>query len=358
VLDFGFSGLLVREVAGNYNLARKYVGNMLSMKIILAVLCYGVLGLLVILVNKPAEIKLLILIAGVQLIFITSIDFCAALFQAFDKIYLRAVMRLLYHSLLVIFCIFVFLSKGGVKNLLYAYAASAGLAFLVSFIVAQVKFVRFPLGFDFAFWKKIIIQIIPFALIAVISTVYSRVDMVMLSFLKGEAAVGIYAAANNMYAAVQMMPILAISGGYAVLARLFKQDNKKFKTLCMHYFWALLSAGFFLGLGCIVLARPIVHFVFGSKFAQSGPVLQMMGASLLVCTMVYFLSYFFSVTRMQNYLVRVLAMAFVLNVGLNYILIGKFSYLGAVAATVIAQFYQAGMLLAISYYKGYRVWKA
>jgi O-antigen/teichoic acid export membrane protein len=356
-LDLGFNGLLVREVAADYGQARKYAENVLSIRIILALVCYAVLAILVVFINKPIEIKWLVLLAGIQLVFLTAIDFCSALFQAFDKVYLRAVMRLLYHLVLVIACVYIFIVKGGVRQFMEAYAFSAGVAFFVAFVVAQLKFTRFHLGFDFRFWKKIIAEMVPFASIAIVVTIYNRVDMVMLSFINGEEAVGIYAAAFNVYSALQLMPVLAISAGYASLARTFKHSISTFRLLVKHYFWVLLSVGVFAGLLTAIVAHPLVSYVYGEKFLASGYALQVFGACLLSGTLVYFLGTFFIIAGLQKWYLRVLIMALFLNIGLNYVLISRFSYLGAVVATLATQLYQVSMLLAISYFKGYRVWK-
>lgn len=356
-IDLGFNGLLVREVAADNRQARKYAENVLSIRIILALVCYAILSILVVFIDKPVEIKWIVLLAGIQLVFLTAIDFCSALFQAFDKIYLRAVMRLLYHLVLVAACVYVFAVKGGARQFMEAYAFSAGVAFLVAFVVAQFKFTRFHLGFDFRFWKKVIVTMLPFASIAIVITIYNRVDMVMLSFMKGEESVGIYAAAFNVYSALQLMPVLAISAGYAALARTFKHNISTFRLLVKHYFWVLFVAGAFAGLLIAFVAHPLMYYVYGGKFIASGYALQVFGACLFSGTLVYFFGTFFIIAGMQKWYLRVLLMALFLNVGLNYVLISKFSYVGAVVATLATQLYQVSMLLAISYFKGYRVWK-
>ncbi|MEM3154152.1 MAG: flippase [Candidatus Woesearchaeota archaeon] len=355
-LDLGFNGLMVREIAADYRSARKYAENVLTLRIILALLCYAVLAMLVFFINKPLEIKWLVLLAGVQLVFITLMDFCSALFQAFDKVYLRAAMRLLYHVVLVSACLYVFLSKGGVQQFMYAYVLSACVAFLVAFFVAQAKFTRFVLGFDFGFWKKIFVEMLPFASIAILATMYNRVDMVMLSFMKGEEAVGIYAAAFNVYSAFQLMPVLAITAGYASLARLFRYGSQGFRHLVRQYFWWLLCAGVAGAVLLFLIANPLVRLVYGEVFAASGAVLQVFGICLLTGTLIYFLSTYCIISRMQKKYVRILFMALLLNICLNYVLIGKFSYLGAVVATFVAQLYQVVMLIAVSYFSGQRVW--
>jgi O-antigen/teichoic acid export membrane protein len=356
-IDLGFNGLLIREIAADHNKARKYAENVLSLRVILALACYAVLAILVVFINKPVEIKWLVLLAGIQLVFLTAIDFCSALFQAFEKIYLRAVMRMLYHLVFAVACVYVFAVKGGVLQFMEAYAISAGIAFLAAFAVAQFKFTRFSFGFDFVFWKKIIVNMLPFASIAIVVTIYNRVDMVMLSFMNGEEAVGIYAAAFNVYSAFQLLPVLAISAGYATLARTFKHNLSAFRLLAKHYFWALFAVGIVAGIITAVIAHPLVYYVFGGKFLASGYALQVFGVCLFSGTLVYFLGTFFIITGMQKWYLKVLFMALLLNVGLNYVLISRFSYVGAVIATLATQLYQLSMLLAISYFKGHRVWE-
>ncbi len=357
-LDLGFNGLLVREIAGNPSLMRKYTSNVLSIKTILAVLCYGILSLLVFFMHKPIHIKWLVLLAGVHLMFLAFFEYCSAVFQAFEKLHVRAYVRLLYSALLAVTCGIVIWNKGSVNQIMYAYIFSAGVSFVVAMLVLQLKFTRVFFGFQFRFWKSIIIQMIPFALIAIVATVYNRVDMVMLSFMKGEAAVGVYAAAYNVYAGIQVLPLLGISAAYASLSRLFKENRKKFEILCKHYFWLMVGSGFVIGSFFIIFANPVAYYVFGERFIPSGPVLQILGACFMTGTVLFFMSYFFSVTRMQSLYVRVLFMALLLNIGLNYVMISKIGPMGAAIATFIAQAYQIAMLLIISYFKGFRVWKS
>src|SRR4030042_6492674 len=62
IAHFGFSSLLVRDVAKNKSLAEKYLGNVISMKILFAIIALLLLFIVSFFINKPAFLRIAIYI--------------------------------------------------------------------------------------------------------------------------------------------------------------------------------------------------------------------------------------------------------------------------------------------------------
>ncbi len=357
-LDPGFNILLVRDVSRHHKIARKYVENGFLLKILLSILFYVVLSIFVFFMNKPLQVKWLVLLAGVHLIFFILADFLQVLFQSFERFNLRSYSRFLYVLVLILGCGYVILAKGSVFAFMFAYVIAALFTFIITLIMVQLKLLKFSLQFDVKFWKRTIPKLFPFACLVVIALIFGRIDMVMLSFLKGEEAVGIYAISFNLFASILLVPTIVMSAAYPSFSRFFKHERDTFHTLFGYYFWLILAMGGLLGLLMVVFANPLIWYVFGENFMASVPVFQVFGVCLLFGSILNYISHFFIISHQQNIYLKVSFIALVLTVLLNYLLIGKFSYLGAAFTMAAVQLYQIIVLMVIMYVKGFRIWES
>lgn len=110
--------------------------------------------------------------------------------------------------------------------------------------------------------------------IGLVSAACSRLDMLLLSHLRGLEDVGVYAAAAKLYEASLMVSTMALMIVYPVLARLFASDRAQFATMlarCVR--WGLLL-GVPLVLIGMAVAPVLVHVLYVPKLWGAAPVLQ------------------------------------------------------------------------------------
>jgi len=83
--DLGISTLTVRDVARDRSLGPKYLGNGLIIKVILAVVSFGLIALAVNLLNYPSETITVVYFIALSTIFGSIASFIFSIFQAHEK---------------------------------------------------------------------------------------------------------------------------------------------------------------------------------------------------------------------------------------------------------------------------------
>jgi O-antigen/teichoic acid export membrane protein len=109
--------------------------------------------------------------------------------------------------------------------------------------------------------------------IGLVSAACSRIDVLLLSKIRGLEDVAIYAAAAKLYEASLMVSTMALMIVYPVLARLFASDRTAFAaTLARSLRWGLLAAPLVMvGMALVPL---LVHTLYAPYLWASVPVLQ------------------------------------------------------------------------------------
>ena len=75
--------------------------------------------------------------------------------------------------------------------------------------------------------KELIIKGLPFMFFTIFISLYSRVDMIMLKFMKGFEAVGLYGTAYKIYDIAIIFPaILFMPSIFPILSRIFYSEDK------------------------------------------------------------------------------------------------------------------------------------
>ena len=178
----------------------------------------------------------------------------------------------------------------------------------------------------------------PFALGAAFYLIYFQSDIVLLHWLSGAEAAGIYNVAFTVLAAVYLLPG-AIYQKYLLpkLHRWAEHDRDRFLAVFRTGNGSMLLLGLIALLGLALAAPRAVPWLFGPQYAPAGALLLV----LALAVPARFLSTSVGgvlVTR-QHMRRKVLYMGAVavFNVGLNLLLIPPFGYYGAAVATLLSE---------------------
>ncbi|MFH1545570.1 MAG: flippase [archaeon] len=283
--DFGLSELVVREVARNKNLAKRYIDNILVIKTIFSVIIFALIFLMILLLQKSEAVLLLVLMASLYIVFNSFSGFFRGIFQAFEQMEYIAITRLLQSFLLFGITLYVLFSPLYANKLFFVFLAfvfSSLLAFLLTSFLVRKKFAKFHIRIDFSFWRKILHETWPFGLASIFSLIYFYLPTVFLSFIKGDASVGLFSAAFNLIFGLYFIPLMFASAIFPALSNSFKKSKK---TLAKIYqksimFMYLLSLPF--AVFTFLLSEEIIVFLYGQEFFEAKIVLQTLSFVLLL----------------------------------------------------------------------------
>lgn len=169
---------------------------------------------------------------------------------------------------------------------------------------------------------------------------FSMTDKVFLGAMASTDAVGVYENAHK----ISRVPIALITTiGTVMLPRMTKLIAQGREKEASRYFEKSLSLTFVIGLACafglIGIAPTFIPLYLGTGFLDAVIVLQLL--SLVLVAIAWgnaFRTQFILPKKMDSLYIRSVLYAAMINVVLNFILIPKYSEVGAAAASVIAEF--------------------
>jgi O-antigen/teichoic acid export membrane protein len=136
------------------------------------------------------------------------------------------------------------------------------------------------LAVDLPFWRRALRRSFPYALLGVIGLVYFRTDSLLLTWMKGTEATGIYTAAYRLLDAVTDVPGVIVAAMFPTLARLHIESKAKVRTTYLGALATLALLGLPVLIGMVLFAGPVIDLLYGEEFAGSVVVLQLLAIAV------------------------------------------------------------------------------
>lgn len=157
----------------------------------------------------------------------------------------------------------------GVVGLLVVRAAVefASACFSVPLCMWQTHAGRVRL--DWTFFRKLLRGATPFAGLAVLASIYWRLDVLLLQRMVGPAEVGIYSASYRLMFLLMLVPESFMNAVYPNLARTWREDRPRFVRLTERSLRYMVAFALPAAAGAFVLAKPVVLLVYEADFARS-----------------------------------------------------------------------------------------
>lgn len=345
--DLGLTVLGVREVAKNKAEIDDYVGNIVALRLSLASLSFVGLLVFVGLIDKPIDIKYLIILYGLSLF--PSALLIEWLFQGVEKMEFIALARIIDK---VLYGALVFLLvKGSGQLLMIPYlwlvASLFAAVFLLFVFVRRIGKIR--LRFSLLFWKRLLKGALPIGGAFIMMQIYHNFAIIMLGFTRGDEVVGWYNAAYKVVLFFWVFIRIFVNVIFPLMSRYHKESLEKLRVLIMSSTRMLTVIALPLGVGGTILAKPIMGFFYGGEFANSVVAFQILIWSVVViCMRCTYEQSFLACGGERRYLLGVIAGAST-NIGLNLFLVPYFGLKGAAIAVVISECVFA--LYMFSYFK-------
>lgn len=338
--DFGINSILVRETA---KAREDDIGQhkILSTSFILksGLLTLGVLAVLVIAPLVSAiNIKPILAIVVLILIFDSLREFGFSLIRAFEKMELEAGLYLLTNLAIVIFgLIFLAISKT-VRSFTFSYALGTAAGMLATFVALRKKLKGLLSGFSVKYLKSIIASAWPFAVSSLLAVLMLNTDIIIIGLLKGAEDVGLYSAAQRIVQLLYILPSILNTSLLPTFSRLASKDNAKMRRVLEAAVTFVFLVAIPIAIGGFILGKNIISFVFGNGYVQASLAFQILILTLLIDFPVVILSgAIFAFDRQRN-LIIYSAIGGISNVVFDLIFIPRWGIAGSSLATLLAQF--------------------
>ncbi|MBW1713100.1 MAG: flippase, partial [Deltaproteobacteria bacterium] len=334
--DGGFQTVTIRDLAARPGRARPYFLKTLSARLVLS----GLAGLGLIVWGLTAEVgqaPLWLLGLGAVLLFPEAlIKAGQAVLNARERMDLTSSLSLLQAAgttLLVGGAVLLGWGLGGAFSALAVVnlAAAGGLVLMARpYLLSDEPEEKSP-------WR-LFTTAFPYGLLALLTILYFRVDIIMLAGFKGPEAAGQYNAALRLFDAGLILPV-ALSGAlFPVMSRqmaagemsgLLASYSQAVRLLMIVALPAAAAGWFFSGW--------VVRLFFGPAYAQAGPVLVILALSWVLFFINAPVGNILAASNLMPKFVPWAAANTALNVVLNLWLIPLYSAVGAALATLVCE---------------------
>jgi O-antigen/teichoic acid export membrane protein len=190
--EFGFDILLVRNISKIGRQGQEFVSNIIAIKLFLAFVASSLMVSFAVLRqydSQTVQIIFLILIAAI----LSSISqTICSIFRAFERMEFEALLLVVKNSLMVLFGVSAIKFGFTLVGIMLALVIADVLSFSFGLYIVNRKFVSFRPRITPSVIKGTFRAALPFGLLAIIEVVFSNTDILMISKLQGEMAVGWY----------------------------------------------------------------------------------------------------------------------------------------------------------------------
>ena len=338
VVDFGLSTILIRNVSRQKELTREYVGNILALKIVLSLICISVIGIFILFADYPTDVIIMLMIFGGVMFFKALVDFFCAVFNAHERMDIEAFLKGVNHVLLFLSGIVVLTVGFGSSGLANVFMVVYLISSIIGFYIVYVCIEEIRPCFNLRFWKQILRESLPLALTVIFTVIYFKIDIVMLSLIRGDNnEIGWYSAAIRLIELVGVLPALIVSALFPIVSSLYKESLDSLKNAFKTSFRYLLTIALPIAVGTLLLSDRLIYIIYGKEYFKTISALKILAIALIFIFVNYILmNILVAVNRQRTNAIMAGTCVFV-NIALNFYLIPHYGYLGAGIATVITE---------------------
>ena len=346
VVDFGIQQLVIKKVSENKAEAKRYLGNFFAVEFFLALFIYILLLAIIFLTNHDATVQRAVLVIGFGM-FLNALTIPhTAIISAFEDMHTLAVVNFFDTIINVgIMALTIFLKRGIV--FLGVVQAVMGIMHLLIYsriirkYVAEPQLFKFLRGLDFDLVKAMFRAALPFGMLVGFSIIYNKIDVIILSALRGYAETGLYTVAYKFFDFMTFFPAVISSSLYPYFsAQMSARNLEGVKLTLEKYTKYVTGLAIPVAFGGAVLAPKLMVLIGGQSFYSGYPALQFLVFGTAILFIYSGVNSLMISQLTRNAVVITFANIFINSIG-NLLLIPHFGFKAAAAMTLVSELTQA-----------------
>ena len=349
--ELGLSTLTIREVSRDKSLANKYIGNTLALKLILSIITITVLVLAVILGHYSPQISEVIYYITLSFVVGAFTSIFYSIFQAYEKMEYQSIGQIINSIVMFLGILLIIYYQRTIVEFGLIYLIASIISLIYGFIICVWKFVLPKIEIDLNLWKSaltkieldtnlwkfLIIEAVPLAISSIFLLIAFKIDTILLTWINGATAAGLYNAAYGLMTALMFVPFAYVSAIFPLLSRLNVSSKELLKYSYEKSFKYLIILGLPIAVGTTLLASPIILLIYKSGFSQSIAALQILIWAIPIIFVNYILGTAINSINKQRETVKTTLIAMLLNIVLNYLLLPTYGLIAACYVTVLTE---------------------
>lgn len=342
VIDFGIQQYIIKKISEDRSKAKMYFHNFLAVEVVMAFVVYGLMiGVAYFNGYEPIVVHAIMLAGVGVVVFGLTYPFLAVI-TAFYDLKKAAFLNFIASAINVIVILSTIWLKGDIVML-----ASQQLIYASIALVLYYKFVQKYIGppevlkglrkLDFKLIKKIFIAALPFAMLVGFSTVYNRIDVVLITKFLGYTQTGLYTAAYKFFDLLSFFPAVVSHSLYPLFATLMSEGRlAEVRTTLERYLRFMAAVALPMATGAMLLAGPIIKILAGPQYEESANVLAVLVWAPAILFL-YIVVNSLVISQLTKFAVLITGVNVVVNIIGNLILLPRIGIMGAAIMTVVSE---------------------
>ncbi len=345
IVDFGIQQFITKKISEEPQNAKKYFQDFFSFEILASVSLYIVLVVLAYFKGYDREVFYAICVAGLGLVANALTYPYLAVMAAFQDMRKVALINFL-NSLVNIAIIFsaiifhkhiVFLAS---VQLLFGLMDLVLYKIFVAKHLPQANVLKSVFKFELKPIWEILKQGWPFALLVGFSAIYNRIDVLLITFLKGYEQTGFYTAAYKIFDLLGFFPSVVSYTLFPFFAGLMSKNALlEVKENLEKYLKLMILAAVPMAIGGSVLSSKLISLLAGPEYAQAAGVLSILIWAPAIL-FIYIPANALVISQLTKKALLVTGANVIINTVGNFFLIPLYGIKAAAVMTVISEFIQ------------------
>jgi O-antigen/teichoic acid export membrane protein len=278
-VDMGFNLIGIREVARDHSIIKKYVNHIITIRSIISILCFAIMVMIAVVIDRPMDVKIMVIISGINL-------FANALlldwvFQGIEKMEILAVRQIIVGALnLVGVVIFVNSADDKIAAMLvFMLSLLINSIWLLGYYIKTFGMVKF--SYNKELWKKIFEAAIPMGVSNLFIMVITGTSIMLLGFMSTSDETGYFAAAHKVFM-ISLLPLTIIQGTmFPIISRAKTLEARQ--SLLNKYTTLVYFVGAIICFSIMAYSDHVIAIIYGPKYDSAPIILQiLMINSLLI----------------------------------------------------------------------------
>jgi len=334
-IDLGLINVLTREVAKDRDKAENLLGNVLTIKIPLALISILGVAIIINLLGKPELAIYLVYLSSISMILDSFTTTFFAVIRGCHNLKFESIASIIFQFIVLIFGLSALYLGLGLYYIMGALVLASIFNFFYSALVLWRKMhIKIKPSYDPVLIKLIIKISIPFGLYAIFQRVYMYLDSVLLSILAGNVYVGLYQVAFKIIFALQFLPLAFMASLYPAMSYYWKNNKEQLNISFERAINYLIIISLPISFGIVILADKIT-LIFKSDFNEATLPLQIAIIALVFIFLNFPIGALLNACDKQKINTINMGIVMIASVILNIILIPRYQAVGA-SITVLA----------------------
>jgi len=342
IIDFGIQQYAIKQISADPADAKKYFQNFFAVQVFMSVLVY--IALVAIAWSQGLDRTVFngIVVAGLGTAVVgLSYPFLGVM-SAFQSLKKVAVINFVSSLINTIFIFSTIFFERSIVFLVGNQLVFAIISFFLYYRYVREEFLQPDLlgalrKFKFSLVKDTFIAALPFAMLVGFSTLYNKLDVMLIKSFLGYEQTGLYTAAYKFFDLVIFFPAVVSHALYPVFnSLLVRKELAQARGVFEKYLRLMLATALPVGVGGSLLAHKIIEVIAGPDFSASAPVLAIL-VWAPVALFIYIVANSVVISQLTRFAVVITGINVVVNVVGNIILLPRIGIVGAAIMTVISE---------------------